>query len=246
MMSKPAIVVLSLFGWCNFLSAQEMPSFPLPGKVLTVAWESLSKQALPGYVADSQSWPGSIPSTPKGAEYDKVSGTGYATTSGIYSGGSDYIGPLQEKILSGKIQEEDLPLLEAEDFKNIGRFEIVSRSVIPGLKTLVFQIRIKGFPPGERFTPFELTQHVFPVTLSYNKGRQKQLPFSKKLVSMKLAGGFHEEIYALQWSFADVSEPIEEFAIQWAVYPHALTTGLRVDQSDSVAPPLDDKDQAAR
>jgi hypothetical protein len=55
---------------------------------------------------------------------------------------------------------------------------------------------------------------------------------------MKFDGGFYEEIYAVQWNLDTVSEPIRDFAISWAIYPHALTTGLRVDQSDASAPAL--------
>ena len=237
-MSKTTIMALAFIGWCCPLLAQEMPAVSLPGNLQTAVWHELNKQALPEFVADTPSWPHAIASSEKGMEYDKVSGSGYATGSGIYSGGSDYTGPLQEKILAGKVGVDDLVVLKSDDFKNVGRFQIVSHSPLSELKTVVFQIRIKGFPPGEHFTPFELTQHVFPVTLSYNQGAQHLPPSSRKLVSIKLSGGFYEEIYALQWNLESATGPIREFAIRWAMYPHGLTTGLRVDQGDVAAPPL--------
>lgn len=232
-------VALWCAGWCSLLHAQEMPSVSLPGEVSVSTWEDLSNRAWPKHTADLPTWPQPIPSAGQELEYQKVSGSGYATTSGIYSGGGDYAGPLQEKILSGKVGETDLAALKAEDFKNIGQFQIVTKSAQEGLKTVAFLVRIKGFPPGEKFTPFELTQHVFPVTFSYNGGDQRLQPSSRKLVSMKLAGGFYEEIYALQWNLDPVTDPIRNFVIRWAVYPHGLTTGLRVDQSDASAPPLE-------
>lgn len=231
-------VALWCAGWCSVLHAHEMPSVSLPGKVAVSTWADLSNRTWPKHTADLPTWPQPIPAD-QGLAYEKLSGSGYATTSGIYSGGGDYTGPLQEKIMTGKVTEADLELLKVEDFKNVGQFQIVAKTVQEGLKTVAFLVRIKGFPPGEKFTPFELTQHVFPVTFSYNGGDRKLPPTSRKLLSMKLAGGFYEEIYAVQWNLDSTAEPIRDFAIRWAVYPHGLTTGLRVEQSDASAPPLE-------
>lgn len=235
-MLKFAAILATLLFVSDPLRAEEIPSPSLPGQTSTAVWANLGSAANPGLNNDSHPWPRAIPA--EKLSFNKISGSGFASKSGIYAGGAEYSGPLQDKILSGKVTKNDLPNLKAEDFHNIGNFQITTDAPLSPVKTIAFQIRIKGFPPSESFSPFELTQQIFPVTLSFNQGEQKLPPSSRKLVSMKFDGGFHEEIYAVQWDLDTISEPIRDFSISWAVYPHALTTGLRVDQSDTVAPPL--------
>jgi len=235
-MLKIAALLVPFVILASPLHAEDIPAPALSGQTSAAIWSSLGAASLPDFILDTRPWPRAIPA--ENLSFKKVSGSGYATTSGIYSGGAEYTGPLQDKILSGKVTKADLPALKAEDFHNIGHFQITTDAALPSVKTIVFQIRIKGFPPGETFSPFELTQQLFPVTLNFNQGEQKLPPSSGKLISMTFSGGFHEEIYAIQWNLDTIKEPIHNFSISWAAYPHALTTGIRVDQSDAIAPPL--------
>ncbi len=233
-MPKITAALATLLIFSGPLCAEEIPDPALPGKTATAIWKNLGSANLPDFINDTRPWPRAVPAND--LSFQKISGSGYATQKGIYSGSAEYTGSLQEKILSGKMTKDDLRDLKAEDFKNIGHFQITTNAPLPSAKTIVFQIRIKGFPPGENFSPFELTQEVFPITLSFNGGAQNLRPSSHKLVSMKFDGGFHEEIYAVSWTLDSIQDPIRDFSLTWAIYPHALTTGLRVDQSDASMP----------
>lgn len=214
------------------VQAGEIPALSLPGTMLSVTWSDLSATAHPRFLDDTKPWPTSITGAPASAGLAlwKLRGSGYATRSGIYSGNAGYHGPLAASIMSGQITEEDLPLLKAEDFSNPGIFQITASSVLPSIRTVVLQISIQGLSKGRHFSPFALTQKVFPATLSYNGGEQKLPAVVEKMLAPSMQEGMPGEIYALQWDLSSVAETITSFTLTWTVYPHSCTSGIQVSQ----------------
>ncbi len=231
-LSSAIAIAIFLLLPAGCLVAEEMPALATSGAA--ASWVNLGSEALPQYTKDLLPWKKGIPAQSGDTRlvFTKLSGSGYTTALGIYAGSADYVGPLAERILSGKITEADLPALKADDFVNPGIFQISTSSPLQGLQTVTFLIRIKGFAAGQHFTPFELIERIFPATLSYNDGTQSLTAARRKRIASGISQGFPEETYALQWDLRMISEPIREFRLQWVTYPHSCTTGLRVEQAD--------------
>ncbi|HWL54663.1 MAG TPA: hypothetical protein VNQ90_19640 [Chthoniobacteraceae bacterium] len=215
------------------LFAEEMPGLLPSGVSASSSWVDLGSAALPQHTRDLVPWKEGVPaqSGDVSVTFRRLSGSGYAAAPGLYSGSADYVGPLKQKIFSGEVSPADLPELKPDDFINPGVFQVSTASPAPKLQTVAFLIRIKGFPTGKHFTPFELMERIFPATLSYNQGEQALTATRRKRISSRIDQGFPEEIYALEWDLAALGEPVREFRLQWVVYPHSCMTGLRVEQA---------------
>ncbi len=214
--------------------AEEVPTLMLPGNSATGAWSQLGKETLAFAVNDVDPWPKDLPaqSGEKRFLFRKVSGSAYAIANGLYSGGAEYKGPMMAEIMTGKITPEDLKNFKAEDFVNPGTFRVATTAPLKELQTVILLVRLRGLPPGEHFTAFELIQKAFPVILRTENG-EKLAASDGRLLSTRLVDGFHEEIYVLQWNLNTATAPVKGYAIEWKVYPHASTTGVRVQESDS-------------
>lgn len=213
---------------------EEVPTLMLPGKTATGAWSQLGKDTLRFAVNDVDPWPEDLlaQSGEKRFLFRKVSGSAYAIASGLYSGGAEYKGKMMAEIMAGKITPEDLKSFKPEDFENLGTFRVSTSEPLKDLRTVVLLVRLRGLPPGEHFTAFELIQKAFPAILRTAEG--EELTASEgRLFSTRLVGGFHEEVYALQWDLSSAKAPLASYSIEWKVYPHASTTGVRIQESDS-------------
>lgn len=92
-------------------------------------------------------------------------------------------------------------------------FSVADSTVVPGLKTVVFQLQ--GAP-----------QSLADVTLNYNGGSQALVPGSLQLDTV----GATARIY--QWDLTSVVDSINSIDVRWSSGLHSSITALRLHQSD--------------
>ncbi len=247
----------------------------LTGNVATDYWNEMTRQKLgisEGTNAFGQlhpdgpqddTHPAAIPldyifsqNRPNGARLYRTAGSGIVANAGLYDTGGMGSGlnlpptdPLIAMLMNGTVTHEYLASrtdISAETFTDPFKLRIQMDTPVTGLETVVFQINIFGMKINEGYvTPFEMTEMLFPVTLTIN-GTQEILPLHRELVfAGSYTGGGNtggdeaegSETWAFQWDLRGLA--IESFAIDFTVYPHASTRGLRIDQSDLYTQVLD-------
>ncbi|HWL54655.1 MAG TPA: PEP-CTERM sorting domain-containing protein [Chthoniobacteraceae bacterium] len=187
---------------------------------------------------------------PAGAQLHRVAGSGIVAEVGLYDVAGMGTGldlaindPIIQMLQSGLVTREYLATrtdITEETFTDPFQLSIRSADVVAGLETVVFQINLFGMAINEGYmTPFEVTQALFPVTLSINGTTQTFLPDFVELLGVgDYSGGSGTggdeaagtETWAFQWDLRGLD--VESFEVNFTVYPHSSTRGLRIDQSD--------------
>jgi len=175
-----------------------------------------------------------------------VAGVGLYDVAGFGTGlNLSFDDPIISMLMNGTITHEYLASrtdITQSTFTDPFLLSIQTADVVAGLETVVFQINIFGMAINEGYvTPFEMTEMLFPVELSINGGAIVLQADYRELLSFGSYDGgggtggdeaASSETWAFQWDLRGLGVEVTDFSVNFTVYPHSSTRGLRIDQSD--------------